>query len=89
MIQLPDLFKETKLECIRHEFSREHAWQRKLASDTMCALAKEIVSTVFDHDLEEARDLRNTIRGAYAEICEGAYISQSFNVALGRKPGVV
>ena len=83
--RLPIQFVESGLEHVKCEFGREHAWQRKLASDTACALVDEMASTVFDQHSSESEELRNTVRGAFQEICEGAYISQPFCVAVGRK----
>lgn len=59
-----------------------------MASDTVIALAGEIWNTVTDRNSEEAAQLRAIVEGAFAEICEGAWISQPFNVVIGRKPKV-
>jgi len=86
--RLQDYFIENKFQTVKMEFSREHCWQRKLASDTVCALAEEVVATTFEPDSEEAKDLREAIKECYIEICQGAFISQPFVVVVGRKPFV-
>ena len=86
MQRLPDIFIENKLERVKMEFCREHGWQKKLASDTVCALAEEVVATVFQPETEEAKTLRGKIKASYTEICQGAFISQPFVVVVGRKP---
>ena len=54
-------------------------------SDTVCALAEEIVSTIMEGEPGQAREMRTVIATAHTEVCEGAYISQPFNVVVGRK----
>jgi hypothetical protein len=84
--RLQDHFIENKFEVVKMEFSREHCWQRKLASDTVCALAEEVVATVFEPGSEDAKNMRENIKECYIETCQGAFISQPFIVVVGRKP---
>ena len=84
--RLPDLFISFQLEDIHFFFGREHAWQRRMASEMACALAEEIALGAYQGQIEEQRAIRLSVEAAYAEVKEGAWISQPFNTAVGRKP---
>jgi hypothetical protein len=66
-------------------FAREHAWQHRMASDMSCAVIDEMGQSDNPLLTQKLMDVGVSVPQIYAEVVDGAHVTQPFCVTIGRK----
>ena len=67
------------------EAKNEKTWQRHMMMEIWCLVVDEYASVLSELEQpEKATKMRKLVQGAYTELRDGSYFSQTWRVIVGR-----